>query len=194
MVNIYPHSMSEGKITALQIDNETISISPFPFDKLTALIEKAKEYYEAKVSFENSKRAFERTKSEFESFTHGSITEKEVFIAPPQSEVPDDVVIVPPETVQPSPERVIKPPEITPEEYNRLPPVTAPELPQEVHTVQSDAENIVSRVKILSILKRTGKTASKEDIKSAIVTHTKLDLDAVADKVIEILRAKGKIK
>ncbi len=189
MVNIYPHSMSEGKITALQIDNEIVPISPFAFDKLTALIDKAKEYYESKASFENSKRTFERTKSDFESFTHGSITDKQVFNAPPKSEIPDDVIQEERTIVAPP----ITAPEITPEEYNRLPPVTAPELPPE-HTVQSDAENIVSRVKILSILKRTGKTASKDDIKSAIVTHTKLDLDEVADKVIEILKAKGKIK
>lgn len=192
MVNIFPHEMSEGKIVALKIDNEIVKISPFPFDKLTSLIEKAKEYYEAKATFENSKRAFERFKSEFESFTHGSITDKEVFTAPPKSEIPDDVPQVERVIVAPP----IPAPEITPEEYNRLPLVTAPEQPQPVqeHTIQSDAENIVSRVKILSILKRTGKTASKEDIKAAIVTHTNLDTDAVADKVIEILRAKGKIK
>lgn len=191
MVTIFPHEMSEGRIVALKIDTEVVQISPFPFDKLTTLIEKAKEYYEAKASFENSRRAFERTKADFESFTHGSITDKEVFTAPPQSEIPDNVPQVERTIVAPP----ITAPEITPEEYNRLPPVTAPEPPQEpVHTVQSDAENIVSRVKILSILKRTGKTASKEDIKSAIATHTKLDLDEVADKVIEILRAKGKIK
>lgn len=184
MVTIFPHEMSEGRIVALKIDTEVIKISPFPFDKLTSLIEKAKEYYESKASFENSKRAFERSKSEFESFTHGSVTEKEVFTETPKSEIPDDVVVVPPETISPPPERVILPPETTHE---------PPELPQE-HTIQSDAENIVSRVKILSILKRTGKTASKEDIKAAIATHTNLDTDAVADKVIEILKAKGKIK
>lgn len=193
MVNIYPHSMSEGRITSLKIDNEILQISPFPFDKLTSLIEKAKEYYEAKAQFENSRRAFERFKSEFESFTHCSVTEKEVFTAPPKSEIPYDVLQVERVIVAPP----ITAPEIAPEEYNKLPPVKYPELaPEEPqpHTIQSDAENIVSRVKILSILKRTGKTASKEDIKAAIATHTTLDTDAVADKVIEILKAKGKIK
>ncbi len=173
--------MSEGKITALQIDNETVSISPFPFDKLTSLIEKAKEYYEAKAAFENSRRAFERSKSEFESFTHGSITDKEVFTSPPKSEVPDDVIQEERTIVAPPSQEI---------------PIEAPPPPPEepYHTIQSDAENIVSRVKILSILKRTGKTTSKEDIKAAISTHTNLDTDAVADKVIEILKAKGKIK
>lgn len=181
MVTIFPHEMSEGRIVALKIDTEIVKISPFPFDKLTTLIEKAKEYYEAKAAFENSKRAFERTKSDFESFTHGSITDKQMFTAPPQSEIPDDVI---------QEERVIVAPPLSEE------PIISPpsEPPQEIHTIQSDAENIVSRVKILSILKRTGKTASKDDIKSAIVNHTNLDLDEVADKVIEILRAKGKIK
>ena len=186
MVEIYPNSMSEGKITALKINEEIVTISPFPFDKLTPLIEKAKEYYNAKEVLENSKRAFERIKSDFESFTHGSITEKESFTTPPQSEIPDDVI---------QDERVIVAPPITPEEYNQLPPVIAPPLQREPErTIQSDAENIVSKVKILSILKRQGKTASKEDIKSAITNHTTLDTDAVADKVIEILKAKGKIK
>lgn len=170
--------MEDGKIVSIYIDSEIVPISPFPFDKLTDLIAKAKEYYDAKSAFEKARHDFERFKSEFESFTHGSITEPESFTHPPKSEIPDNVVVSPPE-------RVILPP---PQEEL---PVKAPEAP---HTIESDAEYIVSHVKILSILKRSGKTASKEDIKSVISKYTNLDLDEVAEKVIEILRAKGKIR
>ncbi len=174
--------MEDGKIVSICIDSEIVPISPFSFDKLTSLIEKAKEYYDAKATFEKSKSDFERFKSEFESFTHGSITEKETFTHPPKSEIPDDVV---------QSERVIVTPPV--EESSIITPEPKP-TPEAIHTIESDAEHIVGHVKILSVLKRSGKTASKEDIKSVISKHTTLDLDEVADKVIEILKAKGKIR
>lgn len=179
MTDIYPYKMEDGKIVSIYIDSEIIPISPFPFDKLTDLIAKAKEYYDAKSAFEKAKHNFDRFKSEFESFTHGSITEPESFTHPPESEIPEDVQVSPPE-------RVILPPS---PHHNEPEPVL--ETP---HTIESDAEHIISHVKILSILKRSGKTASKEDIKSVISKYTDLDPDKVSDKVIELLKEKGKIR
>ena len=196
--------MESGKIVSLYIDNEIIQISPFPFDKLTTLLDKAKEYYDGKTAFEKAKFDFERIKKEFDHFTEKPATDtdtptatnKDILVTSnsPEPEVPEKAVISPHETVEPSkpssilPERVIVPPSV----------VLSSEISHTSTTVQhrsveEDAEYIVSHVKILSILKRSGKTASKDDIKSVISKHTTHDLDTVANKVIEILKAKGKI-
>lgn len=195
MVDIYPNTMSEGKITSLRIDTEIVQISPFPFDKLTTLLDKAKEYYNGKAAFEKAKFDFERIKKEFDHFTEKPVTDTDQGRAVtsnfPKPEVPETVVILPRETVEtPSipPERVIiTPPSVLPSEIPHT------NIPEHTRSVEEDAEYIVSHVKILSILKRSGKTASKDDIKSVISKHTTHDLDEVANKVIEILKAKGKI-
>ncbi len=184
--------MSEGKITSLKIDTEIVQISPFPFDKLTTLLDKAKEYYEGKAAFEKAKHNFEILKKDFEQFTEKPIQEPQNMIHPVQESsenkitYPSEPIKTLPE-IKTTPERVIVAPSITPSETS---PISSLEQPRDV---QEDAEYIVSHVKILSVLKRSGKTASKDDIKSVISRYTTHDPDEVTDKVIEILKAKGKI-